>query len=88
MCGLGSFGSWGFGEGGRTSGLACSALTRSGEKLTGDSLIRCQISSYGVEVERMKSHLVKTCCVLEGGGFEEFWPMTSLWDGFKLQDVW
>lgn len=44
------------------SGLACNALTRSGEKLTGEEL-------------------VKTCCVLVGGGFEEFWPMASLQDG-------
>lgn len=23
-------------------------------------------------------YLVKTCCVLEGGGLEEFWPIVSL----------
>lgn len=45
----------------RTSGLACSALTRSGEKLTGDSLIRCQTGFHVCEVIRVNGYLVKTC---------------------------
>lgn len=55
-----------------TSGLACRASTRSWEKRTGVSLWWLLLGwGYGAIGGRgEENYLVKTCWVLEGGGFE------------------
>ena len=58
-----------------TSGLACSASTSSWENCTGVSLwmsVRLGCCQWAF---RSSLYLAKTCCVLEGAGFEEPVPI-------------
>lgn len=68
-----------------TSGLAWRALTRSGENRTGVSLLGVRRSSRDANCTDLESYLVKTCCVLEGAGFEEPEPILGTAIG---EQVW